>query len=707
MNRINILTAGILLMLASCTTSLTDHVNPFHGTTTLWEAEDLGYVPTRGIRASGAESFPGASLPNAMVQATPVTKYRSGSGYQYEERSIFGFAHTSLGHWNLCHLPFLPAKGEINPYDYASGYSHDNESARPGYYQVYLERYGVNAELTTTLRCALHRYTFDSATDNKVVIDITRSNSRVSDWKVEREGTNVIKGYQSADGRMYFYAVSDTELGDLEYCGKLAVIPFADNGRKAGLKIGFSFVSIENAKENLEQEVGNKSFDEIFAEADATWEKLLSKITVKGGTDEQRKMFYSAFYKSFLWPCLRSDCNKDYTDAQGKVVNNGFDYYTSPCFWDDHRNKLIFLGLISPDVTADVLKSVTDMGEKRGGYMPTYFHGDHGSTFVAGSWSRGIRDFDLERAYKLILKNATVPGPGGREHMKEYIEKGWIADVDTVGSRFDEEFKAGVHKVLEYSYDDYATAQVAKVLGDEENYKRLMKQSQNYMNVFNPEIGFYCGRVEDGSWIREFDPDQPYLNHMWREANAWNLLFYPVHEPETLLAMYPSHQVVEEMLDTLFTKPWCGVEAENISGFIGQYCHGNQPGHHLPYTYYFIGKQEKSQHYINMILDRMYGMGEEGLAYAGMDDAGELSTWYVLSSIGLYTYSVVDPEYLVTVPVFDEVNFTHADGKVLTIKRVGEGEKITSIEFNGNRLDGWFLQDSDFKKGGTLTVYCE
>lgn len=697
----------VAVFLCSCgAESLTDYVNPFMGTTTLWEAEDLGYVPTRGIRASGAETFPGASMPNAMVQVSPVTKYRSGSGYMYEGTSIYGFCHTAMGHWALCHMPILPASGEIDPMNYDSPFNHDNESARPGYYQVYLQKYGVNAELTSTLRCAYHKYTYDSSKDKKLILDMTRSNVKVWDWKLQKESDHVLTGYQVADGKIYFYAVSDVALGDVTNVGKLSVVPFSGNGRSVNLKIGFSFVSIENAKENLEKEMLDKDFGQVTAEADAAWESLLSRIQVEGGTERQKEMFYSTLYKSFLWPSLRSDCNGEYTDVRGNVVNNGFDYYTSPCFWDDHRNKLILLGLISPDVACDVIKSVTDMGEKRNGYMPTYFHGDHASTFIAGTWNRGVQDFDLERAYKLILKNATVPGRGGRTYMDEYISKGWISDKDTTGLHFSQEYKGGVHKVLEYSYDDYATAQVAKVLGDHQNYERLMKQSRNYKNVFDASTGFYRGRVEDGSWIRDFDPDYPYLHHMWREANAWNLLFYPVHEPEELLAMYPSHEVVEAKLDTLFTKPWCGEEVENMTGFIGQYCHGNQPAHSLPYTYYFVGKQEKCQHYLNIIMEDYYGMGEEGLAYAGMDDAGEMSSWYVFNAMGLYTYSPADPEYIVTVPIFDEVRFTHSDDNVFTIRRQGEGEKISSIDLDGERLEGWFLQDKDFKQGAVLTVSC-
>ena len=448
----------------------------------------------------------------------------------------------------------------------------------------------------------------------------------------------------------------------------------------------------------------DKSFEQVCADADKEWEQLLSRIQVKGGTERQKGLFYSTLYRSFLWPSLRSDCNGDYVDMLGKVVNNGFRYYTDPSFWDDHRNKLVLLGLISPDVAVDVIKSITDKGEKRDGFMPTFFHGDHASTFISGTWRRGIHDFDLERAYKLILKNATVAGRNGRRYMDEYLERGWISDKDTTNLPFFNEFKGGVQKVLEYSYDDYATAQVAKILGDKENYEFLMRQSQNYKKMFDPSTGFYRGRIDDGSWYKDFDPYYPYFQHMWREANAWNVLFYPPHDPKGVIGLYPSKKAVEAKLDSLFSEPWRGYEVENMTGFIGQYCHGNQPGHNIPYTYYFIGKQEKSQYYINMILDRFYDMGKEKLAYAGMDDAGEMSSWYVFNAIGLYTYSPADPEYIVTVPLFDEVRFTLSNGKVFTIRKSGNGAKITSIRYDGKKLNGWFFQDSDMKKGKVLTI---
>ncbi len=711
----------LTIILSSCADisekKLTDYVNPFLGTATLWEQEDLGYVRTWEERTWGAEVFPGSSLPNAMVQISPVTQFRSGAGYQYEDTVIYGFAHTNKGHWNLLHFPLLPATGEVVPTDYASEYSHDNESASPGYYQVFLERYGINAELTSTLRSGFHRYTFIDSSDKKLIADMTRTNNRVKEWGIQKIDDNTFTGFQDAEGKIYFYAVSNYPISEIEQVKndkhEVSVVNFgnSDNKKPLEIKIGFSFVSIENAKMNLEEEIADKSFAQVRKEADDTWNKLLSNIKVTGGTERQKGIFYSTLYRSFLWPALRSDVNGDFTDENGNVVNEGFRYYTNPSFWDDYRNKLVLLAMISPDVTTDIIKSITDKGEKRGGYMPTFFHGDHASVFISGSWLRGIKDFDHDRAYALILKNATVPGRGGRPYLDEYLERGWIAEKDTTNVPFWDEYKAAVTKTVEYAYDDYATALVARELGDTENYELLMSRSKNYKNLFDPSTGFWRGKVDDGTkegkWIEDFDPYYAYFAYMYREANAWNSLFFAPHDVEGMLSLYPSHESIEQKLDSLFTEPWNGVELHNMTGFIGNYCHGNQPGHSIPYTYYFIDRQEKAQCVLDSIMDRFYDMGAEGLAYAGMDDAGEMSAWYVLNAIGIYTYSPADPEYIVTVPLFDEVEFRLGSGTKFTIKKEGLGKKINKITYGGEEIDGWFITHDMLEQGKELVIKIE
>ena len=716
MNGKTIFCALMSAVLVACSsvneTAPIDYVNPFLGTATLWESEDLGYVRTWEQRTWGAEIYPGATLPNAMVQCSPVTQFRSGAGYQYEDSVIYGFSHTNKGHWNLLHVPVLPVTGEVAPSDYCSGYSHERESASPGYYQVYLDRYGVDVELTVTPRCAYHRYTYRADDDKRVLVDIRRSNNHVSEWDIYKVDDNAFAGCQNGEGKIYFYASTNYKIDSLSMIKddkhEVAVVDFLDSRSENPLEmqIGFSFVSVDNAKMNLEKEMAGKDFATVHDAARDTWSRLLGKIKVEGGTERQKGIFYSCLYHAFKWPALRSDVNCDYTDVNGEVVNNGFHYYTDPSFWDDYRNKLVLLGMISPDVTIDVIKSITDKGEKREGYMPTFFHGDHASTFVAGSWARGLRDFDLERAYKLILKNATVPGRGGRRYLDEYMARGWIAEKDTVNVLTHQEYKGGVTKTVEYAYDDYAVAQVARELGDTANYNLLMARAQNYRNLFDPSTGFWRGKIDDGSWVAEFDPYYPYYQHMYREANAWQSLFFAPHDPEGMIALYPSHEAVEAKLDSLFSEPWRGYEAHNMTGFIGNYCHGNQPDHSVPYTYYFIDRQPKAQAVLDSIMDRFYDMGAEHLALAGMDDAGEMTSWYVFNAIGLYTYSPADAEYLVTVPLFDTVTFD-LGGKDFTIKRKGTGRKIKTITVDGKPVDGYKVTHRDLADGKTVVIETE
>lgn len=723
----------------ACAQGVTQYVNPFMGTTTLWTPEELGFVPTPGTRQWGAETFPGAALPNAMVQLTPVTMYRSGSGYQYEDSLIYGFAHTSKGHWNLLHLPILPVttEGKCTPEDYRSHYSHTQEEAHPGYYRVFLDRYQVNVELTSTLRCGYHRYTFRKGDHRGILVDIARSNNMPRRWELRRAmENNAIEGFQDGEGRIYFYAELSEDIESLEEVGGQ---PSEDNsfrGRQQGslpvgmirlkepkanrpleLKIGFSFVSVENAKENLGAELAGKSFDEVRNDADRIWEDILGHIQVEGGTEAERQMFYSTLYRTFLFPHLRSDVNGGYPGearfdgrrgSQGAQVRKAdWRYYTNPSFWDTYRNKLILLGMITPDVARDIIRSCIERGEQRGGYMPTFFHGDHASTFVAGSWLRGIRDFDLGRAYSLMLKSATVPGRGGRPYLDEYLERGWISEKDTVNVPTGDEYKGAVTKTVEYAYDDYATALVARELGDKENEEMLLQHSQNYKTLFDPSTGFWRGKVlrnGQSMWIEDFRPNYPYYQYMYREADAWNSLFFAPHDPKGMIALYPSKQAVEQKLDSLFTVPNGGYEAWNLTGYLGTYCHGNQPGHSIPYTYYFIDEQEKAQHVLNTLMHKYYGMGKEGLAYAGMDDAGEMSSWYVLNAIGIYTYSPADPEYIVTVPLFDRVHFTLGNGQTFDIVKEGRGERIKSITVGGQPLKGWFVKHEDLAKGKELRI---
>lgn len=711
---LSVVAALLVVSLFSCTNTskitdsrYVDMVDPFLGTATLWDSVDLGYKPTR--RAWGAEVYPGSSLPNAMVQVSPVTLFGSGAGYQYEDTVIYAFTHTNKGHWNLLHVPILPFTGDLDPEDYSSPYSHSNESARPGYYRVYLERYGVNAEMTSTLRCAFHRFTFDGANPKRLLADLSRSNERVRGWNIEKTGDHIFTGYQQTGETIYFYAVANHPVESIETAQGpkegMNVVGFGEGSEPLELKIGFSFTSVDNAKKNLEAEMLEKSFDRVALDALDIWEELLSKIRVEGGTDKERMLFYSSLYRSFLWPALRSDANGDFTDVNGDIVNEGFRYYTDPSFWDDYRNKLVLLAIISPEVTADVINSLIDKGEKRG-FMPTFFHGDHASVFVTGTYLRGIRGYDIDRAYRLILHNATVPNRA-RPWLDEYVAKGYVAEQDLENPVLETVAKAAVTKTLEYAYDDYAVAILAEALGYEADYDMLMARTGNYKNVFDPSTGFMRGRLEDGSWIEKFDPGRPFYEYMYREANAWQSTFFAPHDPYGLVALYPSQDDFEIKMDSLFTVPWEGYEAHNLTGFLGQYCHGNQPDHNFPHMYYFIDRPDKAQQVIDTCMERFYGMGDQGLALCGMDDAGEMSTWYVLSAIGLYTFSPADPEYLVTVPVFDRIEFEMGSGEKFTIVKRGNGRTFKEIRYGGKPLDGCFISHEDLRKGLELEIVTE
>jgi len=694
--------------------SHTRYVNTLIGTAPLLDPKVIGYTPPKDWRVWAGLVYPGSSLPNAMVQLSPITEFGSGAGYEYEDTVIHAFTHTNKGHWNLCNIPVLPVSGNTaGQKEFSSRFTHDKETVAPGFYGVMLQDYQIQVNLTSTLRCGFHQYNYAGNTDRSIVFDLSKANNRVRNWSIEQVGNAAVQGFQDMGGdKIYFYATLNREISSLEKRAEnakdgLAIVHIKDGGSSpVEMKIGLSFVSAENAKQNLEREIGDKSFSTIRSEANQTWESLLSKIDVKGGTEKQKQLFYTSLYRAFLWPALRSDVNGEYTDAKGETVQADFNYYTVPSLWDTYRNKLVLLGIISPQVTTDVIKSLKDMGDKTG-FIPNFFHGDHAAPFIAGSYLRGIDGFDVEGAYKLLLHNANVEG-GSRQYIAEYIEKGYISDPDVAHPHVETKAKAGVSKTLEYAYDDYSVAQLAKALGDTANYRVLMQRSQNYKNMFDPKTRFMRGRLANGEWIKNFNPQYPYYEYMYREANAWQVSFFAPHDMQGLVALYGGDKAFESKLDSLFTVPWNpNYIARNVSSFIGQYCHGNQPDHEAPFSYHFIGKPEKSQKIIDNILENMYGIGEHELALSGMDDAGEMSSWYVFSALGLYPFSPADDAYIVTVPLFEEVRWKQDNGKELVISKPEKGRAMHAILVDGKNLEGYFVSHNLFRNGGEVKIMTE
>ncbi|MDN5210796.1 GH92 family glycosyl hydrolase [Fulvivirgaceae bacterium BMA12] len=686
----------------------TAYVNTFLGTAPLTDPGIIGYSPPKDWRVWAGLTYPGASLPNAMVQLSPITAFNTGAGYQYEDTIIYAFTHTNKGHWNLCNIPILPVTGEGQ--HYRSRFSHDTESASPGFYSVLLKDYNIEVKLTSTLRSGFHQYQYHSGEGRKVLFDLARSNNRVHDWSIEKTQDNAVQGFQNIGKEtIYFYAYFNENITDLavnkegEQNGHAIITIRNGDNKPIDLKIGLSFVSIRNAQKNLQTEIGDNSFEEIRHAADTTWEDLLSKIQVKGGTARQKELFYSSLYRSFLWPALRSDVNGEFTDVKGMVKNEGFNYYTIPSLWDTYRNKLVLLSIISPHVVSDVIKSLHHVGSNTG-FIPTFFHGDHAAPFIAGAYLRGIRDYDVKAVYQLLLNNATKEG-GTRPYLGEYMRKGYISTPEIGLAHVESKARAGVSKTLEYAYDDYALSLLARELGDEVNHKMMDGRSENFKNVFDPSTRFMRGRLKDGSWVKNFIPDYPYYEYMYREANAWQVSFFAPHDMKALVALYGGDDEFEAKLDSLFTVPWNPRHiARNVSGFIGQYCHGNQPDHEAPFSYYFIGKPKKSQRIIDNILNNYYGVGEDGLALSGMDDAGEMSAWYVFNALGIYPFSPADNEYIVTVPVFDSVCWKSSNGKEVLIQKIGNGRSLDVLKVNGQDYDGYFVSHDLFTEGGKLEV---
>ncbi len=711
------LSLGLMLFatcLAQAQKQPVDYANPFLGTTVLTNSVELGYVPS--WRTWNGLDAPAASVPFAMVQATPITTYGSGSGYEYEVKTIKAFAQTSNTQWGKQNIPLMPLEGNsFNADDFASSFSHAKESAHPGYYQVFLERYHINAEVTASRRCAFYRFTYQGGQEKKLALDLVHAGGGSSNWDLQQAGVDAVSGTQ---GRLCFYAVLNHRIKSIDTYkrnpnrpniprsgqgaggqrglrGKIdvPVISFENENKPLEMKIALSSTSIEAAKHNLDAEIADKSFDQVHKEADERWEAILDKIHVTGGTEREKELFYSCLFRQFWFPSLNSDVG-----AESESL-------ASPALWDVFRTQLVLLDMLLPDVSNDILNSMLRRGA-RSGFLPTSFHGDFASAYITGSYLRGIRGFDVQKAYRYMLNNAdTADGNRARPHNNEYLTLGYVPEVNLAHPVTETKSTAGTSKTLEYAYSDYAIAQLAKALGDTAVYNRMMKRSKNYKNVFDPETELMRGRLADGTWCTPFDPFYPYYEFMYREANAWQASFFVPQDTPGLIGLYKSPADFEQKLDALFTIPWKGYAKDNFSCFLGQFCMGNQPDFNYPYLYYFVNKPEKSQAILTKLLSHYFGMGPEGLALPGMDDEGSLTGWYVFNAMGIFPYSPADPQYIVSVPIFDKIAITLGNGKTFTIVKRGEGKNIDKITVGGKPLDGWFVNHADMLEGNEMDIY--
>jgi predicted alpha-1,2-mannosidase len=738
--------AGVMLpafSFSQAKLNLTSYVNPLIGTTVLTDSALLGYAPP--WRTWNGLDGPAATVPFGMVQAVPVTTYGSGSGYEYEVNTIKAFAQTSGTDWGQLNIPIMPLEGtNFTADDFASTFSHSKEIAHPGYYQVLLDRYNIKAEFTATKRCAYYKCTYLGGQDKKLAFDLVHSGGGSSIWEINKAGDNIVSGKQ---GNLYFYAVMNHKIkgidinkrnpnqpdippsgqgagGQRKLTGNIdiPIISFEKSDKPLEVKIAISSVSLEGAKLNYNKEIANKSFDQVYKDADESWKKNLSKIKVTGGTKKQKEMFYSCLYRQFWYPSLTSD-------ADGKIALNGarrqgsdetqvsplpkdtipgFDTYSGPGLWDVFRTQLVVLNMLRPDVSNNIIKSMIFNGE-RTGFLSTSFHGDFGSSYITGAYLRGVKGYDVQKAYRLMLNNANTPSGNGvrtpRPHNDQYLKLGYVPEVNFTNATTETVSTAGTTKTLEFAYSDYSIALMAKALGDKDTYNTMTKRSNNYKKVFDAQTGFMRGRLADGTWVTPFDPNYPYYEFMYREANAWQASFFVPQDTKGLIGLYKSLKDFELKVDSLFTIPWGGYAKDNLSVFLGQFCMGNQPDIGYPYLYYFVNKPEKSQAILNKLLSDYYGMGPEGLALAGMDDYGSLTGWYVFNAMGIYPYSPSNPEYIVSVPIFDKIEMQLGNGKTFTIVKKGNGKNIDKIAIGGAPLKGWFVNYDDMLKGKELDIY--
>ncbi|HVW99198.1 MAG TPA: GH92 family glycosyl hydrolase [Candidatus Babeliaceae bacterium] len=743
----SLILAGIIFPAFTCgqpKLHLTSYVNPLIGTTALTDSAELGYNPP--WRTWNGLVGPAATVPFGMVQAVPVTTYGSGSGYEYEVNTIKAFAQTSGTDWGELNIPIMPLEGDsFTADDFASTYSHANESAHPGYYQVLLERYKINAELTATKRCAYYKYTYLGGQDKRLAFDLVHAGGGSSTWELNKAGDSIVTGQQ---GDLYFYAVMNQKIKSIDIYKRnpnqpdipstgqgaggrrkltgninVPIISFEKSNHPLEVKIGISRVSINGAKLNYETEIENKSFKEVYKEADERWEKLLDKIYVTGGSKKQKEMFYSCLYRQFWYPSVISDANGEIAFRErrrripGRVPTSlsaakdtipGFETYSSPGFWDTFRTKLVLLDMLLPKVSNDIIKSLILMGD-RSGFLPTSFHGDFASSYITGSYLRGIRDYDVKKAYQLMLNNANTPTSssirGARPYNDQYLKLGYVPENNIPHPVTETVSTAGTTKTLEFAYSDYSVGLLAKALGHMGMYDTMMKRSKNYKNVFDPQTELMRGRLADGTWYAPFDPQYPYYEFMYREANAWQASFFVPQDPQGLIALYKSPADFERKVDSLFSIPWGGYAKDNLSCFLGQFCMGNQPDFNYPYLYYFVNKPQKSQAILTKLLSDYFGMGPKGLALAGMDDHGSLTGWYVFNAIGIFPYSPADPEYIVSVPIFDKIEMQLDNNKTFIIVKKGHGKKIDKISVDGSLLKGWSVNYDDMRRGKELDIY--
>ena len=733
-----------LLSLNSCTDSLkmkeyADYVNPFIGT------------------GGHGHTFPGAVVPHGMIQPSPDTRidgWDACSGYYYADTTINGFSHTHLsgtGCADFGDVLLMPTVGEqkyqplgskSQKMAYASAFSHENETAEPGYYSVFLDTYGIKAELTATKRAALHRYTFPESKDAGFILDLDYSiqGQRNKDMEIEVISDTEIRGhkmttYWAFDQYINFYAkfskpfkytmvtdsVSLDEGGKLMPRCKILLHFNTEKDEQILVKVGVSAVDMEGAEKNVEAELPEWNFDKIRKEARQAWNNYLSKIDVTTSNTEDKVIFYTSLYHTAISPNLFTDVDGRYLGMDLKIHQGDTlkPIYTVFSLWDTFRALHPLMTIIDPDLNNDFINSLIKKHQE-GGIFPMWdlasnytgtMIGYHAASIIADAYVKGYRDFDLQEAYKACVRAAEYDTTGIKcpplvlPHlmpMAKYYK-------NTLGYIPCDRENESVAKALEYAYDDWCISVLAEAVGDYENKSKYARFSEAYEFYFDPSTRFMRGLDSKGEWRTPFSPrSSNHRNDDYCEGTAWQWTWFVPHDIEGLVKLMGGEDAFVDKLDSLFTAE-SQLEGEivsaDISGLIGQYAHGNEPSHHIIHMYNYVNRPWKTQELVDSVFHSQYANSIDGLS--GNEDCGQMSAWYILNSMGFYQVCPGKPIYSIGRPLFDKASINLPDGKQFTIitKNNSRTNKyIASVTLNGQPLNTPFFTHDDIITGGIMEI---
>ena len=680
---------------------LINYVNPFIGT------------------GGHGHTYPGATMPFGMMQLSPDTRLEGWdgcSGYHYTDDYIYGFSHTHLSgtgisdYGDVLLMPTNEASfnnGADGKKGYRAHFSHANETAEPGYYKVHLDSTNIDVELTVSKRSGIHNYQFPSKENQFVVLDLEHRD-KVLSHAIEQVSNRAFQGHRhsaawASNQKLFYYLEFSEEVRSIEYNSEenptKAIFYFNNpNNNPIEVKIGISAVDEIGAKNNLQTEIGNKTFDQVKQEAQDAWEQELGKIVVESSNADYKTNFYTALYHTMIAPNLYQDVDGRYRGMDMEIhQTKDFDYYTVFSLWDTYRAAHPLYTIIEQKRTNDFINTFLAKYDE-GDIMPIWdlsanytgcMIGYHGVSVIADAYLKGLQGYDTEKALLAMKHSANQDHLG----LKTYKALGFIPV---------EEESESVSKTLEYAYDDWTIAQMAKAMGKEDDYKTFIQRAQNYKNIFDPETGFMRGRFKN-TWFAPFDPYE--VNFNYTEANAWQYSFYVPQDISGFAELLGGNTQLEAQLDKLFTAKaeTSGRNQADITGLIGQYAHGNEPSHHMAYLYNFVGKPNKTQEKVHQILTQLYKNDPDGIS--GNEDCGQMSAWYVFGTLGFYPVTPGSNQYIIGTPLMDKATINLENGNQFTIQAnnlSNENKYIASAELNGKPLNHTYINHDDIINGGSL-----